>query len=171
MNVSDLIGIGRLGGLDAEGFYQVLVKPGFREVLAETDDIYLIFNSDRVFFVTISERDLSDRKLRLKFAEDGIAEERKLHKEVLLAIPSLPEPKEEEPVTLMGFTVVFQGREVGIVQDYFHNNAQYVLVVKSASGEELLIPLVDYYVSEVIPDPGVIVLANAESLLNPADGK
>lgn len=170
MNVSDLIGIGRLGGLDAKGFYQVLVKPGFREVFAETDDIYLIFNSDRVFFVTISERDFSDRKLRLKFAEDGIAEERKLHREVLLAIPSVPEP-EEEPDTLIGFTVVFQDREVGKVADYFHNNAQYVLVVASSDGTEHLIPLVDYYVSEVIPDPGVIVLANAESLLNLADGE
>ncbi|HOZ01709.1 MAG TPA: hypothetical protein PLG20_07810, partial [Candidatus Syntrophosphaera sp.] len=67
MDLSDLIGIGKLGGPDEAGFYQVLVKPRFRELLARTDDVFLIFDSDRVFYVTISERDFSDRKLRVRF--------------------------------------------------------------------------------------------------------
>ena len=164
MKVSDLTAIGRLGGIDADGFYQVMVKPRYRKILAETSEIFLIFNSDRVFFVTISDRDISDRKLRLKFAEDGIAEERKLHHEVILALHS-EEDEAEEPEELMGYTVVFQDREVGQVTDYFHNNAQYVLVLTAPDGAELMIPLVDHFVSEIIPDPGVIVLINAESLL------
>ncbi|MBP7205694.1 MAG: hypothetical protein KBA54_04170 [Candidatus Cloacimonetes bacterium] len=164
MKVSDLTGIGRLGGIDADGFYHVMVKPRFRRLLAETDEIYLIFNSDRVFFVTICDRDISDRKLRLKFAEEGIDEERKLHREVILALQT-GEDETDEPDELLGFTVVFANREVGKVKDYFHNNAQYVLVVSGSDGVEFLIPFVDYYIGEVIPDPGVIVLINAESLL------
>lgn len=164
MKVSDLTGIGRLGGIDAQGFYQVMVKPRYRRALAETKEIFLIFNSDRVFFVTISDRDISDRKLRLKFAEDGIAEERKLHREVILALQP-EEDENEEPEELLGYTVVFQDREVGKVTDFFHNNAQYVLVLTSPDGAEILIPLVDHFVSEIIADPGVIVLINAESLL------
>lgn len=164
MNPSDLIGIGRLGGQDAEGYFQVLIKSQFRTVFAETDDIYLIFNSDRVFFVTISERNLSDRKFRVKFAEDGIADERKRHKEAILAIPAEHED-EEEPDALIGYTVVFLEREVGKVKDYFHNNAQYVLVVETTEGKEILVPWVDHYVSEIIADPKVVVLCNAESLL------
>ncbi len=164
MKVSDLTGIGRLGGIDADGFYHVMVKPRFRRLLAETDEIYLIFNSDRVFFVTICDRDISDRKLRLKFAEEGIDEERKLHREVILALQT-GEDETDEPDELLGFTVVFANREVGKVKDYFHNNAQYVLVVSGSDGVEFLIPFVDYYIGEVIPDPGVIVLITAESLL------
>ncbi len=164
MKVSDLTGIGRLGGIDADGFYHVMVKPRFRPLLAETDEIFLIFNSDRVFFVTICDRDISDRKLRLKFAEEGIEEERKLHREVILALQT-GEDETDEPDELLDFTVVFGNREIGKVTDYFHNNAQYVLVVSGSDGVEFLIPMVDYYIGEVIPDPGVIVLINAESLL------
>ncbi|MCB5247183.1 MAG: hypothetical protein PHD87_02540 [Candidatus Cloacimonetes bacterium] len=165
MKVSDLTGIGRLGGIDADGFYQVLVKPRHRRALADANEIFLIFNSDRVFFVTISDRDISDRKLRLKFAEEGIEEERKLHREVILALPAQEEAENDEPDELLGYTVVFQDREVGKVTDLFHNNAQFVLVVTTPAETEILIPLVDHFVSEIIPDPGVILLVNADSLL------
>jgi ribosomal 30S subunit maturation factor RimM len=165
MNVSDLIGIGRLGGKDEEGFYHVMVKPRYRQTLLDAEEVFLIFNSDRVFFVTISDRDISDRRIRIKFAEEGVAEERALHRETIVAIASEPET-EDQPESLVGYSVVFENREVGKVTDYFHNNAQYVLVVTDPSGQEILIPLVDHFVSEVIPDPGVIVLVNAGSLLD-----
>ncbi|NLN84749.1 MAG: hypothetical protein GX135_01425 [Candidatus Cloacimonetes bacterium] len=167
MKLSDLIGIGRLGGKDADGFYPVVVKPRFRDVLAEAKDVYLIFNSDRVFFVSICERDDSDRKPRLKFAEDGIAEERVKHREVILALP-LENEEEEEPEELLGYSVVFEEREIGKVTDYFHNNAQYVLEVTAPDGAEILIPMVDFFIGEVMENPGVIILINAESLLSEA---
>jgi len=164
MKFSDLTGIGRLGGPDGEGFYQVLVKPRYRSVFAAAKDVFLIFNSDRVFYVTISERDISDRKIRVRFAEDGIAEERKKHREVIVAIEA-PYEGDEDPEPVIGYTVVFQNSEVGKVTDYFHNNAQYVLVVQGPDGEEILIPWVDYYVADIVRDPGVVILINAASLL------
>jgi ribosomal 30S subunit maturation factor RimM len=167
MDLSDLIGIGKLGGPDEAGFYQVLVKPRFRELLARTDDVFLIFDSDRVFYVTISERDFSDRKLRVRFAEEGIAEERKRHREAIIAVAPGPESP-EEPENLLGYTVVFQGREVGKVSDFFHNNAQFVLAVETPDGREILVPMVDYYISSVLREPGVIELTNAESLIGSA---
>lgn len=166
MDSSDLIGIGRLGGLDDEGFFQFLLKAQYRDEFERAEEVYLIFNSDRVFFVSISDRDISDRKLRLKFAEDGIAEERKLHREVILALQPEEDEASDEPDRLLGYTAIFQGREIGKVTDYFHNKAQYVLVLTAAGGREILIPLVERYVSEIIPDPGVIVLENAEGLLS-----
>ena len=164
MEISDLTAVGRLGGPDRDGFFQLLVKPRYRDVLASTEDVFLIFNSDRVFYVTISERELHDRKLRVKFAEDGVAEERAKHKEAILAL-ELPPEETDQPDDLLGYTVVFGEREIGKVSDYFFNNAQYVLVIDTTIGTELLVPLVDYYVTEIIPDPGVVVLRNAESLL------
>ena len=100
MNVSDLIGIGRLGGQDADGFFQVLIKARYREIFSATNDVYLIFNSDRVFFVTICERNVSDRKVRVRFVEDGIAEERN-HREVIIAI-RLRSGKRQGP-SMLGF--------------------------------------------------------------------
>lgn len=164
MEISDLTVVGRLGGPDREGFFQLLVKPRFRDVLAATEDVFLIFNSDRVFYVTISDRELQDRKLRVKFAEDGIAEERAKHKEAILAI-ELPPDEPDQPDALLGYTVVFGEREIGEVRDYFFNNAQYVLVIATPNDRELLVPLVDYYLAGIIPDPGVVMLRNAKSLL------
>jgi ribosomal 30S subunit maturation factor RimM len=102
--------------------------------------------------------------MRVRFAEEGIAEERKLHREVIIAIPPDDQEEDDTPVDVLGFSVVFQDKEIGVVEDYFHNNAQYVLVIKCGA-HELLIPWVDYYVSDIIPDPGVIVLNNVESFL------
>ncbi|HNT52915.1 MAG TPA: hypothetical protein PKH19_05890 [Candidatus Syntrophosphaera sp.] len=167
MNLADLIGIGKLGGVDGDGWFQILVKPRYRDALAAAEEVYLIFNSDRVFFVTISEREINDRKLRLKFAEDGVAEERQRHKDAVVALPAVPQSK-NEPETLLGYAVLLAGETIGSVSDYFHNNAQYVLVVSRADGSEILIPLVDYYMEEILPEQKSIVLRNAESLLNAA---
>ncbi len=164
MDSSDLIGIGRLGGLDDEGFFQFLLKAQYRDEFERAEEVYLIFNSDRVFFVTISERDTSDRKIRVKFAEDGIAEERKLHREAIIAIEG-ESGEEDSPAALIGYTVMFDGRAIGKICDYFHNNAQYVLAVETPEGREILIPWVDHFVSGIIPDPGVVLLQNAASLL------
>lgn len=165
MDLSGLTGIGRLGGKDERGFFQVLVRPRHRQTLLDAEDVYLIFDSDRVFFVTISEKEISDRKISVRFAEDGIAEERKLHRETIIAIEAEADDQ-EDPETLLGYSVLFQDQELGRVVDYFHNNAQYVLVIETLAGAELLVPWVDHYVSAVLPDPGMVVLQNAEPLLD-----
>lgn len=168
MILSDLVGIGRLGGADEEGFFQLLVKPRYRDLIADIDEVFLIFNSDRVFFVTISERDISDRKIRLKFAEDGVAEERRKHRETIVAIASEPS-EQDDPEYLLGYTALWQDREVGKITDYFHNNAQFVLEITTPEGVEILVPMVDYYIGEVLSDPKVVVLTNAESLISDSE--
>lgn len=165
MNISDLIGIGRLGGLDAHGFFHVMIKPEFRSAFNETDDVFLIFDSDRVFYVTISERKVSDKKMLVRFREDGIAEERSLSREAIIALE--PDTGDDDgPDRLIGYTVQHAGAEIGILTDYFHNNAQYVLVIESPSGGEILVPYVDHFVESVIDAARVIELRNADGLIN-----
>ena len=86
MKYPGLVGIGRLGGRDAEGFHHAMIKPEYRSVFTGLKEIYLIFNSDRVFYVTISDRKESDRKTWIKLLEDGISEEQKKSREVLIAM-------------------------------------------------------------------------------------
>jgi ribosomal 30S subunit maturation factor RimM len=165
MDLSGLTRIGKLGGCDDRGFFQILVKPRYLDQLLSSEDVFLIFNSHRVFCVTICDRELSDRRTLVRFAEDGIREERKLHREVAIAIPSALEDA-DDPDELLGFIAVFEDRQLGRIRDYFHNNAQYVLVIETAGGRELLVPWVDHYVSEVLPGPGVVVLTNVQPLLD-----
>lgn len=165
MEISDLIGIGRLGGIDAQGFFHVLIKPRYRTAFEDAKCVFLIFKSDRVFYVTISERKVSDKKIMVRFAEDGIDQERRLHRETLIALEPELLDEDEGLDHLLGYEVLADNKRLGEITDYFHNNAQYVLVITTVDGKELLVPYVDYYVQTEIPDPGVLVLVNAETLL------
>jgi len=165
MQFSDLIGIGKLGGKEADGFYPVLVKSDYHPILLNIRDVYLIFNSDRVFFVTISEIEETGRKLRIKFAEDGIDEERQKHREVKIAIPK-QESSKSLPESVIGFTAFFEGRNLGKITGFFHNNAQYVLEIRDTRDEEILIPWVDHYIGKIDSDKEALTLLNMDELLD-----
>ena len=166
MESSDLIGIGRLGGSDPDGFHRVLVKPRFRAVFEDVKSVFLIFNSDRVFYVTICERKVKDQKILVRFAEDGIEAERRLHKETIVAIDPVDLEDDDTLDYLLGYRVIFKEQDLGEVRDYFHNNAQYVLEIEMPDGSELLVPFVDRYVQAELDDPKVIVLQNVQDLID-----
>lgn len=166
MNYPGLIGIGRLGGRDAEGFHHVMIKPDYRSVFSGLEEVYLIFNSDRVFYITISERKLSEKKIWVKFAEDGIAEEQKLHREVIIAIADDAEEADEDELDdLLGFAAIHNGQLLGTVEDYFFNGAQQVLQIVDSNGIEYLIPYVDHYLCQILHSTRSLVLQNADELI------
>ncbi|HOH60368.1 MAG TPA: hypothetical protein PLI73_05590 [Candidatus Cloacimonadota bacterium] len=164
MTAPHLIGIGRLGGQDENGWHHVMIKPGYRDSFDHIDDLYLIFEQDRVFYVTISDRKERDKKTWVKFAEDGIAAERKLHREVIIAIDESSEEDEEEE-SLLGRDVVYDGLLLGCVVDVFYNGAQDVLVIATDLEEDLLVPRVDYFLLPQSRDSDVINLQNMDELL------
>lgn len=166
MSYPALISIGKLGGQDEYGFHHAMIKPDYRSVFSGLEELYLIFNSDRVFFVTISERKQSDKKSWVKFREDGIASEQPKHKDVIIAIPAVAEEVQASGLDyLLGYQVIYAGEVLGLVEDYFYNGAQQVLQVEDESGHELLIPFVDYYVEAVLNDLRSIMLQNATGLI------
>ncbi|MCB5269937.1 MAG: hypothetical protein PHU99_03940 [Candidatus Cloacimonetes bacterium] len=164
MTAPHLIGIGRLGGQDDNGWHHVMIKPQYRGDFDHTDDIYLIFEEDRVFYVTISDRKERDKRILVKFAEDGVAAERKLHREAVIAIDDTAfEPEDDE--ALLGRDVVLDGQLLGCVVDVFFNGAQDVLVLATDLDSELMIPYVDHYVLPPRKDSDVLHLKNMEELL------
>lgn len=166
MTAPHLIGIGRLGGQDSEDWHHVMIRPEYNEVFRHLVDLYLIFEENRVFYVTISDRKLSEKKTWVKFAEDGIAEERKLHREVFLAIEDAEIQDDDEEYELIGLDVVYQGSLLGCVVDLFYNGAQDVLVIATDLDTEILVPLVEHYLPVPPADSqGVIFLENMEDLL------
>jgi len=167
MRLPGLTGIGKLGGRDADGFHHVMIKPGYRSVLAELSEVYLIFNSDRVFYVTISERKQSGKKTWLRFLEDGVSEEQPKHKDVVLAIAEEAEDAvASDAFSLAGYKVMIGNELLGEVVGVFYNGAQDVLQITDTAGIEVLIPMVDHYIESVQSDNRCIILHNAEGLID-----
>lgn len=161
-----LIGIGKLGRQNADGFHPVMIKQEYRSVFSELEELYLIFNSDRVFYVTISERMRKDNKTWIKLKEDGVSEEQFLHKDVVIAIADTAIETEETSLNyLIGYQVIFAGEELGIVEDFFFNGAQDVLQIVDSKGTEYLVPFVDYYIDTVIDNLRCVILQNAVDLV------
>ena len=166
MNRPFLTSIGKLGRQDADGFHPVMIKPEFRTVFSGLEDLYLIFNSDRVFYVTISERKIKEKKTWIKLKEDGVAEEQFLHKDVVIAIDAKDCESEDTSLNyLLGYQAIFADEELGIIEDYFFNEAQQVLQILDSNGIEYLVPFVDYYIDTVIDNPGCVILKNALELI------
>lgn len=163
MTAPHLIGIGRLGGQDNEGWHHVMIRPEYKAGFAHMVNLYLIFEENRVFYVTISDRKECDKKTWVRFAEDGIAEERKLHRETILAIAEVPEEDDED--SLLGLDVVYQDSLLGCVVDVFFNGAQDVLVISTPLDTELMVPHVEHYLADPISGSDVIFLKNMEDLL------
>ncbi len=171
MDINDLTGIGRLGGRDDGGYYHLMLKPGFKSVLPNLTDCFLIFSRDRVFYVTITDHKLVGNKVFIRFAEPEIDEERRLHKEVTLAIVSSEIEDGEEGdesfdmESILGFKVIHNQDYLGIIEDYFHNGAQYVLVIKTTAQAEVMIPYVEYFVEAVVYEMNTVFIRHATDLI------
>lgn len=142
----------------------MMVKPSFRDEFDLTDDLYLIFNSDRVFYVTICDRKTCDKKIWVKFREDGVAEERKKHKEVILALED-SELEADENLDVLGRDAVYQGVLLGNVVDVFYNGAQDVLVIATAFDEDFMVPAVEHFLPEYGEELDALVFENLDELL------
>ncbi|HPB18914.1 MAG TPA: hypothetical protein PLL35_03585 [Candidatus Cloacimonas sp.] len=162
-----LTGIGKLGRQNADGFHPVMIKPEYRTIFSELEELYLIFSSDRVFFVTISERMRQGNKTWIKLMEDGVSEEQYLHRDTVIAIEETEQDRETPSLNyIIGYQVLFAGEELGIVEDFFFNGAQDVLQIVNSKGTEYLVPFVDYYIDAVIDNPGCVILQNALELIS-----
>ncbi|MBB6173055.1 16S rRNA processing protein RimM [Nocardiopsis mwathae] len=81
-------------------------------------------------------------------------------------IPPLDDPDEFHDHELIGLRVVTaEGGDVGVVDDILHN-AQDVLVIKDAAGEEVLVPFVRELVPEVDTGAGRLVIDPPPGLLD-----
>lgn len=168
MTAQDLIVIGRLGGQDADGWFKAMIKPGYRRDFDELDKLYLIFEENRVFYLSISERKESGRDCWLMFAEDGVSQERKLHREAYIAIDAEEIETDEDSGELLGSDVVWQDSILGCVVDVFDNGAHEVLVVNTALDIEIMIPFVEHYVRPCkAGEP--LILSNMTELLSASE--
>jgi ribosomal 30S subunit maturation factor RimM len=168
MEISDLVGIGRLGRLEPDGFYHVQFSQPHKSIPDPLQECFLIFSSHRVFFVTVAESRTVGKKTWLRFKEDGVTEETKKHANVLIALPEsdLTEDNEAEILSdLYGFSVTYQGDVIGSLSYAIQNTMQAILVIGLNDGRELLVPNVPEYVTQVDRQDSLIVLQNIDELM------
>ena len=168
MDISDLTGIGRLGSRQTDGFYQLTLSSAYLTAFQQIEECFLIFSSDRVFFVTIEAKKSFGKKSYVRFREDGIDEEYTHSAKVTIALA--PEDleacqTEEDSPPPAGFTALFLGKELGIVTDLRQSPLQATLIISLAEGSEVMIPFVDAYVAGVDNELRTVELINISELL------
>jgi len=168
MEISDLVGIGRLGRLESDGFYHVQFSQPYKSVLNQLQDCFLIFSSNRVFYVTVAETKVFGKHAYLRFKEDGIAEEVTKYANVVIALPEedLSDSEEEKGLSsLYGYKVRFQNTDIGSISHAIVNPMQAVFSIELNDGRELLVPNVEHYISRIDKKSKKVFLQNIEQLL------
>ena len=174
MEISDLIGIGRLGRLEPDGFYHIQLSQSYKPIVHQIKSCFLIFSSNRVFYVTVVESKTVGPRDYVRFLEDGIAEECMKIAKVTVAMTEadLAEFEDEEDVTsLFGYKVLYQDAIIGEVADAMINPLQSVLIIALEDGRELLVPDVDHYIEAVNRPDKIIYMQNLELLLEVCTSK
>ena len=163
MEISDLIAIGKLGKtVDSDGY--IPFKPNKIFQSSFPQNVFLLFTDHSVRFVKI-EDNLNDRMLKIDDME--IARDAAKDGKVLIMLP-------QEDITMLldeynilnyiGMKVHFADSLIGKVKETFFNNAQDILVVELINGNEIMIPVVDYYVEQI--EGNAIYTKNIEGLMN-----
>jgi ribosomal 30S subunit maturation factor RimM len=167
MEISDLVVIGRLGRLEPDGFYCIQLGQSYKFLLNQLSECFLIFSSQRVFFVTVVETKLSGPRAYWRFMEDGIAEECRKSAKVLVALApeDVPQAEADETSSLVGYTVQFMDEIIGTVSDAMVNRMQSVLMIELTDGRELLVPNVEHYVVTQDITKRLLSMQNLELLL------
>jgi ribosomal 30S subunit maturation factor RimM len=174
MEISDLVVIGRLGRLEPDGFYHIQLSQPYKPIVNQIQQCFLIFSSNRVFFVTVVETKTVGSRDYVRFLEDGVAEECKTTSKITVAMTEedLMEFEDEDDVTnLFGYKVHFNDAIIGEVTDAMINPMQSVLIIALEDGSELLVPDVDYYIEAVNNTDKIIYMQNLELLLEVCTSK
>ena len=163
MEISDLIAIGKLGKfVDSDGY--ISFKPNKIFQSFSLQDVFLFFTDHSVRYVKIEDNlnakmlKIDDLEITRDAAEDG---------KVLVMLP-------QEDITMLldehdisnyiGMKVHFADSIIGQVKETFFNNAHNILIVELINGNEIMIPVVDYYVEQI--EGNEIYTKNIKGLMN-----
>ena len=158
MEISDLICIGNLGFSHKNKKHYIKIKPDYIHLIPKLSNIFLIFKDHRVRYgkidilkvvnentavITINDEDLLEElsnidSVKIALDEDDINQ---IDDESIYYDP-------------IGMKVIWDGKEVAVIKDFFYNGAHYVYEIEMFSQDvankplSVLIPDVDAFVTE-----------------------
>ena len=149
MQVSDLVTIGKLGkSIDRDGYVTFKQYRNFR--LPFLKDVFLLFTDNRVRYVTVTEID-TRTSIKLKIDDQDTLAEAVLDGNVAVLMPpsEIDLMRQERQADFSGKQVFFRDALLGYVSASFHNGAQEVIIIHLEEGREILVPMVEAYVSSI----------------------
>jgi len=162
MQISDLVAIGKLGKLiDENGF--IPFKPGknFHQDLLK--DIFLVFKNNSVRYVTV---DKIINSYRIKIDDEETAKLAADEGNVKVMLPKSEIEAMDNKLNInnhIGKKIIFNSNSIGEVVDIIDNSVYDLITCKLDNGKELIIPMIDQFITEVNDDE--ISVTNIEGLL------
>jgi 16S rRNA processing protein RimM len=139
----------------------------FSENIPEMESIFLEIEGRPVpFFIEYTEQ-ASPGLLRMKFeGYDNAAKVKDfVNCNVFLTGDRIPGIIKDDLHTLQGYTMISDdNRTIGVIKEILHNPGQILLVVRSETGKEILIPLHEDMIQELKPDQKILTMNLPEGL-------
>jgi len=167
MEISDLVAIGKLGRLEPDGFHCVQFSPSYKSVFNQLKECFLIFNSHRVYFVTVVEKKAVKNRMYFRFLEDGVAEECSVSKNVTVALMlnEISDSESDSIDRILGYKVVYELKEIGVITDAMIMPMQSLFIIKMNDNRKLMVPYVEYYVKDIDDTNMIVRMQNLEQLI------
>lgn len=150
-----------------EGAVTVKTEKIFSENIPEMESVFLEIDGRQVpFFIEYIEQP-GTGVLRMKFeGYDSAAKVKDFVKcDVFLTDDHIPLKVNDDPQALQGYTVISdKDQTIGVIKEINYNPGQILLVVRSGSGKEMLIPLHEDIIQELNRDQKILVMNLPEGL-------
>jgi len=150
MKIDDLIAVGSLGKiLDKKGYFQFRRNQDLPQGFNTEKEVFLIFKDHRVRFVDVEFSGNNEDKIKITdlYLVNEVVKAGEV--KVGLALDNINDLRVKNGLLPSGeMKIIFDGKEIGILIDIFDNNAHEILVVELKNGKEIMIPYVDYFVTE-----------------------
>lgn len=169
MNEHNLIKLGRFGnGVCENGAFTLRVYVEFQPSYLSVNDFFILFEDGRVRYLPIKLESLKGDRLTGKIDDRSVVMELLSSKPAWLALDEETiDSLNDFPGNPLGLSVIWEGREVGVVEDYFDNQSYHTLIVEKTDSEDsFMIPDVDEYVIEKNFDEKKIYVRNIADLID-----
>lgn len=166
MQLDDLIPFGKLDSqMDEDGFITLHKYKNFIPEFLDGENYFLVLKDNSVRYVTLKEVYM-EKVFKLKFEENYFIKEMLKDGLVRIMIPSeeidlVLKDKGIDPY--IDLEVIFCDKPFGKVIGEFYNGAHIVLEIETLTKREIMIPLVDKYISSITDNE--VRLRNIEDLL------
>ncbi|MDD3051075.1 MAG: hypothetical protein PHR06_07995 [Candidatus Cloacimonetes bacterium] len=168
MEISDLIPIARLGRTDESGYLVIKPYKIFKPELLELNHHFLFFSDNSVQLVKILDNRRKGNTYRISIENPEVLKEISPFDKVQLMVTESDYDDifiDEEAKLVLNSEIIFNDIMIGVVTDIIDNGAHKILVV-SSSGKEVMIPFVDFFVSEVKETEKKVFVRNIDDLLS-----
>jgi 16S rRNA processing protein RimM len=149
------------------GAVAVKTEKIFSENIPEMESVFLEIEGRPVpFFIEYTERAGPD-VVRMKFEGYNNAAKIKdiINCNVFLTDDSISVKVNDDLQSLLGYRVISdKNQRIGIIKEIMHNPGQILLVVRSETGKEMLIPLHEDMIQELKPDQKILLMILPEGL-------